>query len=399
MSAPTSRWLPCLRVMLLSSGDPSRVGIARQLEQRLASGLNSHEVGGHGAVETLSEQFELRVFSAAPAANANAWLDQTLHTVVVVLVDQQLFGDPPLLDWLRAAGRHLQVEPGRHSLIAVPWSDELKARWQGEQETLGRYQSLPWYGLGEDAERTDILILRVLNHLVRVLARAVFDAPDWKLRLFLSHAKQDGLYLAQSVRYFIANQGWLEKFYDAEDLEPGWSWEDQLRHGVGRCLVLVLRTDAYDRRFWCRTEVRWAEILGIPVVVVDARSGLLYPACDLPFESAQTVRVPDGNLPRILFAALQTMLQSMLFQRAVRQLRAQARLPVADDALRVMGVTPGISAIVRACEELGSAAPGPRFLVYPDPPLREGVLKAAQALAATIDARLVTPRQLLEATA
>jgi hypothetical protein len=200
-------------------------------------------------------------------------------------------------------------------------------RWQDERETLGRYQSLPWYRLGEEAERQDMLALRILNHMVRVLAVAVFDASEWKLRLFLSHAKQDGLYLAQSVRYFIANQGWLEKFYDAEDIEPGRSWEDELRQGVGRSLLLVLRTDAYDRRIWCRQEVRWAEILGIPVVVVDARSGLVYPASNLPFDGAETVRVPDGNLPRILFAIQQTMLQSMLFQRSVRQLRAHAMLP------------------------------------------------------------------------
>jgi hypothetical protein len=393
-------WLPSLRVAILSSGDARISALASSLEQRLAGGPES-VAGGEmlpPSGEALAERFELRVFARAPAADAGPWLDQALHSVLVVLVDARLFTDTALLDWLRAAALHLRQPTRRHSLLAVPLSDELNERWQSETETLGRYQSLPWYGLGEAAERADMLALRVLNHMVRVLATTVFTTPDWKLRVFLSHAKQDGLYLAQSIRYFIATQGWLDKFYDAEDIEPGWSWEEQLRQGVGRSLVLVLRTDAYDRRFWCRSEVRWAEALCIPVVVVDARSGLVYPASDLPFDGVQTVRVPDGNLPRILFSVLQTVLQSMLFQRSVRQLREHARLPPSEAAVRVLGVTPGIPAIVHACEELRSAPHRLRLLVYPDPPLREGVLQAAQALAAAVKARLTTPRQRREET-
>jgi hypothetical protein len=399
-SASRPAWLPPLRVAILSSNDPKTSALAASLEQRLAGGPES-VAGGEmlpATGEPLAESFELRVFTSAPAVDAGPWLDQTLHSVLVVLVDAKLFADAALVEWLRAAAYHLRQPTRRHSLLAVPLSDELKERWQADAETLGRYQSLPWYGLGEAAERADMLALRVLNHMVRLLATTVFTTPDWKLRVFLSHAKQDGLYLAQSIRYFIATQGWLDKFYDADDIEPGWSWEEQLRQGVGRSLVLVLRTDAYDRRFWCRSEVRWAEALCIPVVVVDARSGLVYPACDLPFDGVQTVRVPDGNLPRILFAVLQTVLQSMLFQRSVRQLRDHARLPEGDAAVRVLGVTPGISAVVHACEELRSAPDGLRLLVYPDPPLREGVLQAAQALAAAVDARLTTPRQRREET-
>jgi hypothetical protein len=387
--------LPSLRVAILSSGSLKASALAKSLEQRLTIGADSPGCPLDG--EVLAEQFEFRAFSAAPPTKAGSWLDQTLHSVVVVLVDEKIFGHTGFLEWLRASALHLSTRPGRHSLIAVPFSDDLKEQWQSERETLGRYQTLPWYTLGEEAERIDKLALRVLNHMVRVLATAVFNTPDWKLRVFLSHAKMDGLYLAQSVRHYIENQRWLEKFYDADDIEPGWSWEDQLRQGVGSSVVLVLRTDAYDRRFWCRSEVRWAELIGVPVVVVDARSGLVYPASNLPFEGAQAVRVPDGNLPRIMFAVLRAALQSMLFQRSVRQLCEHSKLPGKTETVRVLPMVSGISTIVHACEQLQKAPDEPRFIVYPDPPLRDGLRKAADVLAERVQARLVTPRQIQEA--
>jgi hypothetical protein len=390
----TDRPLPVLRVAILGSGATKATALAKSLEQRLTTGLDTVAAPSDG--EALAEQFELRVFSAAPPDEAGPWLDQTLHSVVVVFVDETIFADAALLGWLRAGGEHLRKEPGRHSLIAVPFSDDLKDRWQDEQE-LGRYQSLPWHNLGEKDERQDKLALRVLNLMVRTLARAVFDTPQWKLRVFLSHAKLDGLYLAQSVRHFIETQPWLDKFYDTEDIAPGSSWEDQLRQGIiGASIVLVLRTDAYDRRFWCRKEFRWAEDFGAPVVVVDARSGLVYPASNLPFDGSPTVRVPDGNLPRILFAVLRTALQSMLFQRSVHQLRALAMLPAETETIRVVPMVSGISAIAQACDDLRSAPDEPRFVVYPDPPLPAGLLKAAQMLTETVKARLVTPRQIRE---
>lgn len=393
----TDRPLPSLCVTLFGSGAPKASALTKALEQRLTVGLDALASPADG--DAFAEQFELRVFATAPPADAALWLNQTLHGVVVVFVDDKILEEAALLDWLRSAARQLVAEPGRHLLIAVPLSDDLKERWQAERETLGKYQTLPWSTLGEEAERADKLALRVLNAMVRVLATAVLDTPEWKLRVFLSHAKQDGLYLAQSVRHFIENQHWLDRFYDAEDIEPGLSWEDQLRHGVGTSIVLVLRTDAYDRRFWCRTEVRWAELFGVPVVVVDARSSLVYPASDLPFEGAQTVRVPDGNLPRILFAVLRAALQEMLFLRSVRQLRALARLPARPETVHVLPVVSGISAIVYACDQLRNAGAAPRFVVYPDPPLRDGFLRAAQILTGTVDARLMTPRQILEEAA
>jgi hypothetical protein len=112
-------------------------------------------------------------------------------------------------------------------------------------------------------------------------------------------------------------------------------------------------------------------------------------------ESGPTVRVPDGNLARVLFALLQTALRSLLFQRRVWELRRLGRLPQEDQQIRTVQVPPSIDALAFACASFGPPVASPRVVVYPDPPLRPGLREAAEALARNAGARLLTPQQVL----
>lgn len=48
------------------------------------------------------------------------------------------------------------------------------------------------------------------------------------LKLFIGHAKMDGLPLARALKYQIDELRWLPKFYDADDLPPGCDWQAEL---------------------------------------------------------------------------------------------------------------------------------------------------------------------------
>jgi hypothetical protein len=397
---------PPLRLTILSSSDAMATSRARELERILdstASGIGWHlgnlESPPLGA-QPLGEKLELKVFSSAPPGDADAWLDATLHSVVIVLVDQKLFEDLGALDWLRACARHINPEEDRHLLVAVPFGELEQQKWIAASEAFAEYQTLSWMTLdSEPAGRADQLALHVLHAMIRVLATAVYRNPDWRLRLFLSHAKLDGFYLAQSLRGFLGQQSWLGTFYDARDIEPGASWKRALRQAAGRSVLLALRTDIYEQRLWCRQEFRWAEVFGVPRVVVEARSSLVYPASELALDGAPTVRIPDGNLARVLFAALQTALRSLLFQRRVRELQQTGRLPTGK-GVKVLNVAPSIETLTSACQELGGAVAvgkrkrSRRLIIYPDPPLAEGLGAAGEALARGVGARLKTPGQL-----
>ena len=165
-------------------------------------------------------------------------------------------------------------------------------------------QLLQTHSLGEHAIRPAMLALRILHECRVLLATALPNANGHRpgyLRLLISHAKVDGLPLAHALKHQIEATRWLEKFYDVDDLPAGLNWQRELERGVGSSLIIMLRTEAYDGRHWCRQEVLWADEYATPAVLVDARTNLNHPAGILPFERLPTVRIPDGNLSRILF--------------------------------------------------------------------------------------------------
>jgi hypothetical protein len=128
----------------------------------------------------------------------------------------------------------------------------------------------------------------LLLHECRVrLAEALtpslgFDAGH--LKLFISHAKMDGLPLARALKHQIGELAWLPKFYDADDLPPGSDWQAELEKNVGASLIVMLRTEEYDNRHWCQQEVLWADEYATPAVLVDARTHLNHPAGILPLD-------------------------------------------------------------------------------------------------------------------
>src|SRR5258705_12795777 len=103
----------------------------------------------------------------------------------------------------------------------------------------------------------------------------------------------------------------------------------------------MLRTDEYDNRHWCQQEVLWADEYATPAVLVDARTGLNHPAGVLRFDRVPTVRIPDGNLVRILFLALREGLRFLHFIRRVERMKQRGRLPSPVE-LRVFSFHPSI---------------------------------------------------------
>jgi hypothetical protein len=100
-----------------------------------------------------------------------------------------------------------------------------------------------------------MLALRLLHEGRVLLAGALPPAPGCKagyLRLFISHAKIDGLPLAHALKHQIEALGWLQDFYDVDDLPGGCDWQAELERGVGSSLIVMLRTEVYESRPWCR---------------------------------------------------------------------------------------------------------------------------------------------------
>jgi hypothetical protein len=347
---------------------------------------------------------QLEIFSTAPPLTPATVLDAFCHTVTVVFIDRALLdkGGDSVWDWLAECWTLTSVSNGRHAMLAIAMDERLGRLYSGKRPTLASHQLLQVHDLGETAIRPALLALRVLHESRVRLAKALpkaFDEPVGHLRLFISHAKIDGLPLALALKHQIDTVDWLKTFYDAADLPSGCDWQKELERGVGSSLIVMLRTEVYEGRYWCKQEVLWSDEYATPAVLVEARTGLDHPAGALPFERVPTVRIPDGNLLRILFLALREGLRFLLFMRRVEQMRQGGDLPAGAE-LRVFSFAPSMSALLRACRILtDSKAPPttPRLIVYPDPPIRAGNYEAAFALVdmyAPSGTRLVTPNTL-----
>lgn len=371
-----------------------------QYEEHIVRALQGgKEAGGYLASgEDLGIQ--LQVFTSTPTTDADEMLNRFCHTLILVLADHEMLvnSDDSLWDWMKECWGRVSASNGRHGMLVVPMDERVGQGFAQKSAELGDIQLLQVHELGERGIRAAILALRVLHECRLLLAGAISPIAgrdSSHLRFFISHAKIDGLPLAHALKRQIEALGWLKSFYDVDDLPAGRDWKRELEKGVGSSLIIMLRTEVYDSRPWCQQEVLWADEFATPAVLVDARTGLNHPANTLPFDRVPTVRIPDGNLFRILFLALKEGLRFLHFMRRVAEMKDRGEIP-AHSELRVFSFQPGMSALLRACR-LFSAVPStsklPRLILYPDPPLRAGSYEAACSLVETYapGARLLTP--------
>lgn len=323
-----------------------------------------------------------------------------LHTIVVALIAEPFGPTSTYSDYLSELDKQATdrsnftdepynacaPEPRRQPrLLLVP----IVLR---ERLWSGNIQSLSYQLLAESALRPVFAAAHILAAAWRI------TGVEERLRIFISHAKLDGLPLAESFRHHLGQLHGLEKFYDTADILPGVDWRTALRQGIEASAVVALRTNIYEDRPWCTQELDWAEDFGSPLVVVDARTQLVRARETLPITGAPCIHVPDVNLVRILHAVLREALRVRLFVRQVKSLEERGllgpceSLRVPRSTLATLGLR---CARERARRDLHSAptpCPAVRYVFVPEHfreahrPLAETIVKAYFP-----DAKVCTP--------
>lgn len=306
------------------------------------------------------------------------------HTLVAVLWTNSLAtgaASAALRMWLDEFAGLVVADAGAHRLLPVGFDEESLVAVRSNYPKLGRIQTELTIALGEYALRPAVLGLRVMHEARLLLVppeKGTGGFPLGFMRLFISHAKLDGLPLARALRHQLSELAWLKAFYDAEDLPAGCDWQAELQRGAGSSIVVMLRTDHYDGRYWCQQEVLWSDEYATPAVLVEARVGLNYPAATLPFERVPTVRIPDGNILRIVFLAVREGLRFLLFMERIEEMKERGEI-AAGTALRAFSIAPSMAALLRACQGLKTETV-PKMIMLPDGMLRPGYFEAASAL-------------------
>ena len=395
-SASTS---PLQVVLFLDPSDETSLDIQRSLVAALTGARDSTLY--LPTAEDLGIQ--LRVFSAktAPLPSPKEVLADFEHTVFIGLFGFKFLKHTKsgLWRWLDAAAKSSSPKDGLHRFLPFLIDENAKGEIVKKAPSLDLLQFKPVHEFGERALRASLLTLRVLHELRLVLTPTQADGALAPMQIFISHAKVDGLPLAQSRKHQIAQLPWLSKFYDAEDIPTGADWREKLEEGVASSIVVMFRTEHYDQRHWCQQEVLWADEYAVPAVLVDARTGLNHPAGTLPFDRLPALRIPDGNLLRVLFIALREGLRYLLFHAKVEAMKRAGQIPPRA-IMKVFCCAPSMPALYRACQLLAQDKKRvPKLILYPDPPLRVGSLEAALALVKqhAPRVRLATPQGLAAA--
>lgn len=354
--------------------------------------ISAFQGGGSGYLAGASDTgVPVLEFPATPSMSPEALLGGALHTLAVVLISRTLLEDEGFLSWLKQLAEAVDGEPnGHYKLLVLDLDGSLDAFF--EKAPAEWPQAATTESLGEQAVRPTVASLIALNLAMQALTS---EAPllGRRLRFFVSHAKLDGQPFARVLSGLIKELPGFEGFYDAEDIPIGSNWRKVLEKGVYDSIVIVLRSEIYTSRPWCVQEMLWAEEFSSPFVVVDLRHSLIEPATELPFDRSPTVRVPDGNLLRVIFIALREGLRARLHVRLVESLVTRGILN--RNSTRVLVRQPTMHALQAICTQASQSQP--LTIVYPDPPAHAGERQAAAALVRSFSSTisLTTPQTLV----
>ncbi|MCP4594201.1 MAG: toll/interleukin-1 receptor domain-containing protein [bacterium] len=206
------------------------------------------------------------------------------------------------------------------------------------------------------------------------------DEIPGPVTIFISHSKQDGKELAETVRKVIA-RGRLKSFFDAVDIPAGRRFEEVIASAIKRSALMVVLTDTFASREWCRLEVLTARRHEVPVVVLNAvREG--EPRA-FPYAGNVPVVMASGLAEDRIEVAIARLLDECLRSLYWRMHQEFFRSLV-PDALQLPRV-PDLLA-------LATRSPRPETVVHPDPPLGEAETAVLRQLIPEL--RLETPRSL-----
>ena len=301
----------------------------------------------------LGIQVRFRTSNVSEETPALIPFDRSQHTAVLVLADDFLVADPTwrvYADGLVASARPTDlVIP-----VAITSVGNLPPGLRQLQAI--RLDQVP------EVQQSTVLLNDVMHDLCRLL-----DPRASKVRVFLSHAKEDGLPITTAVRRHLHEVARLDDFFDTADIPDGTRFGEFVASSAGSLPVLLaVQTDTYAAREWCRLEVLEAKHHHVPIVVLSAlrsREVRSFPYIG----NTPVVRwSDDGSLPLVVRALLGEVLRDRFFPRKVQSLCNRHGL---DPTRQVFSYPPELVTLLAYRAEVTDTGAISGKYLYPDPPL------------------------------
>jgi hypothetical protein len=327
----------------------------RQIAESLHAALNEDPAVPGLRIPT---RFTLEDGTGLPPVNGD-YFSQADRVFVLVLADDYLNAEydrplpagrqdwgPWLGDLYEACKQHPQRRFVPFQLSASAWPLDTKL----ERVSFARVFDVA-------AEHQDEWMQqRLLIELIRFLKNepiASDEPQETTVKAFISYATRDLNQEPEVVRTLIRSlkgdqpvSPWL----DAGQIRPGDNFETAIQDGIAKSALLVVLTDTYSSREWCKKEILLAKRLQRPIVLINA-------------VLSQEIRIFPyvGNVPALRWNNNPEAATHLMLKETLRQLQAAITLPgVAHPDDIVLTSPPELATVI--------AAQGKTFL-YPDPPL------------------------------
>lgn len=162
-----------------------------------------------------------------------------------------------------------------------------------------------------EGDHWEVFTTQLYDLLIRFLGGKDDKSP---ISVFISHSKQgngkpkdkDGEMTAKEVRDFLCSGTKLDSFFDVHDILDGYRFEDQIKAHIGNCSLLILFTDSYSSREWCRIEALTAKKFHVPIVAVFMMKGEIDRV--FPYIGNIPSTVFDGDWRKVINLLLRTTL-------------------------------------------------------------------------------------------
>lgn len=112
--------------------------------------------------------------------------------------------------------------------------------------------------------------IRLFDLLIRSLGVV---EENHKLKVFISHSKRDedaiGKKRAELLRNYLHSTTKLNSFFDANDILDGENFGEKIKESIKNSIFVIVHSDTYSEREWCRIEVLESKYKRIPSIRID----------------------------------------------------------------------------------------------------------------------------------
>ncbi|RAS91807.1 hypothetical protein A3863_04835 [Priestia endophytica] len=250
----------------------------------------------------------------------------------------------------------------------------------------------------KEEDSTEFLLRRITHELCRLLYghETVSDTLTHRLqpataplKLFISHAKEDGVSLAKGFSDYLQTQTELKTFFDANDIAIGNEFSEEIKANIQNSVLVAIHSDRYSSREWCRKEIILAKKYNRPIVIIN----LFNQGEDRSFPYMSNLKNIRVNLEQrdqkdiynlILLSTLQETLRFKYQHLYLNYLNKKFKTNIKKEG--ILSRPPELLSLLYLQDFKD------KYIVYPDPPLGDEELEIIRLF--NKELQFVTPAML-----